>query len=137
MITRYEAKCKYYIQWWAAFNFQPSTKTVIRQNCPNAVIVCVYVKPSSCIHIYYITDIMSSLLMPSFPLIYTTWHTQSCNRCTTITPPTLSKGPIRRSSQTRRVASQICRVKVLAKGVPITRWPQCLIDFFIRRMSLC
>ena len=48
----------------------------------------------------------------------------------------LFKGPIRRSSQTRRVASQTCRVKVLEKGVVITRWPQCLIYFFARRMSL-
>ena len=49
---------------------------------------------------------------------------------------TPGEGPIRQSSQTRRVASQTCRVKVLAKGVAITRWPQCLIDFFARRMSL-
>ena len=51
---------------------QLNTITVIRQNSPNAVIVCVYVKPSSCIHIYYIMVIMSSVLMPSFPLMYTT-----------------------------------------------------------------
>ena len=46
------------------------------------------------------------------------------------------KGPIRRSSQTRRVASQTCRVKVLPIGVAITRWRQCLIDSFARGMSL-
>ena len=50
--------------------------------------------------------------------------------------PYLSKGPIRRSSQTRRVASQTCRVKVLVKGVAITRGRQCLIDSFARGMSL-
>ena len=49
---------------------------------------------------------------------------------------TKGKGPIRRSSQTRRVASQTCQVKVLPIGVAITRWRQCLIDSFARRMSL-
>ena len=80
--------------------------------------MCVYVKPSSCIHIYCITItvIMSSALMPSFPLIYILHD--ACRAVTGVQPSvTLSNVLLASQSASQRGTgcSRYCRPAVRKK----------------------